>query len=122
MCHSNSNFELLFYQIELYRFFLDHMYLEHGGWNLIFYTGKKQLTLDAEEWSNVHSSNCRIVKGRPDLSYLVPNIIFGNEYENETFSLWEQSEEQNICVKGLHDDIMNTWGMMYCGGRYVFFV
>lgn len=98
---------------EMLEFFLEHMYLDHDGWNLIFYTGTKPLTLDLEEWSN---SNVRVVKGRPQLSYLIPNIIYGNENESAAFSLWEQSEEQIMCVKGLDDDVMSTWGMMYCGG------
>jgi len=98
---------------EMLEFFLDHMYLDHDGWNLIFYTGKTPLSSAIEERSN---ANVRVVKGRPQLSSLIPNIIFGNESESSTFSLWEESEEQIMSVKRLDDHVMSSWGIMYCGG------
>ncbi len=42
------------------RFFLEHMYLDHDGWNIIFYTGKEPLT-SAIESAN---TNVKIIKGR----------------------------------------------------------
>lgn len=85
------------------RFFLEHMYLEHDGWNLIFYTGKEPLT-SAIESAN---TNVKIIKGRyvemtrdyctpslssiyiafsshlhicrPNLSSVIPNVIYGIE-------------------------------------------
>ena len=97
----------------LSRFFLDHIYLDHDGWNLIFYTGETPLSSAIEERSN---ANVRVVKGRPQLSSLIPNIIFGNESESSTFSLWEESKEQIMSVKRLDDHVMSSWGIMYCGG------
>lgn len=56
-------------------FFLEHMYLDHDGWNLIFYTGKKPLNPILHEMN----TNVRIIKGRPDLDVVIPNIIYGIE-------------------------------------------
>ncbi|KAL3778271.1 hypothetical protein ACHAW5_000509 [Stephanodiscus triporus] len=60
---------------EMLEFFLEQMYLEHDGWNLIFYTGKKSLTSAIEN----ANTNVRIIFGRPNLSSIIPNIIFGIE-------------------------------------------
>ncbi|KAL7529340.1 hypothetical protein ACHAXR_006228, partial [Thalassiosira sp. AJA248-18] len=98
--------------LEMLEFFLEHMYLDHDGWNLIFYTGKAPHTSSIE---NVNA-NIRVMRGRPQLSSLIPNVIYGCESESSTFSLWEESEEQNLCVKQLNDNAMSSWGMMYCGG------
>ncbi len=57
------------------RFFLNQMYLEHDGWNLIFYTGKKPLKEEIEK----KQTNIRIIMGRPDLASVIPNIIYGIE-------------------------------------------
>ena len=46
--------------VAICRFFLEHMYLDHDGWNLIFYTGKEPLT-SAIESAN---TNVKIIKGR----------------------------------------------------------
>ena len=89
------------------------MYLDHDGWNLIFYTGKEPLPPGIIE---VYNANVRVVRGRPQLSSLIPNIIYGNESESSTFCLWEKSEKQIMCVKELDEDVMSSWGMMYCGG------
>uniref|UniRef100_A0A7S4NI13 Ferric reductase NAD binding domain-containing protein n=1 Tax=Odontella aurita TaxID=265563 RepID=A0A7S4NI13_9STRA len=56
-------------------FFLEHLYLDHDGWNLIFYTGKEPLLPALEELN----TNVRVIKGRPDLKTVVPNIIYGIE-------------------------------------------
>lgn len=60
----------------LLEFFLRHLYLDHDGWNLIFYTGKEALPADVEIFSN---TNVCIIMGRPKLRQLVPNIIYGIE-------------------------------------------
>ncbi|KAL3922525.1 MAG: hypothetical protein SGILL_002157, partial [Bacillariaceae sp.] len=61
----------------LLKFFLQHLYLDHNGWNLVFYTGKKKLSgIDAGIMSN---SKVCIIQGRPDLSTVIPNIMFGIE-------------------------------------------
>jgi len=56
-------------------FFLEHMYLDHDGWNLIFYTGCKPLIPALEELN----TNVRVIKGRPNLKIVIPNIIYGIE-------------------------------------------
>jgi ferric-chelate reductase len=62
---------------DLLHFFLQHLYLDHGGWNLIFYTGKEQLN---EEHIDIFTNtNVCIIQGRPNLGQLIPNIIFGIE-------------------------------------------
>ena len=43
-----------------FRFFLEHLYLEHDGWNLIFYTGKAPLTSAIER----DNTNFRVIHGR----------------------------------------------------------
>ena len=65
----------------LLEFFLKHMYLDHQGWNLIFYTGKETLGLDEDE-SHVNiftNTNVCIIGGRPNLHEVIPNIIYGIE-------------------------------------------
>ena len=61
--------------VSMLEFFLEHMYLDHDGWNLIFYTGKAPLNPALEELN----TNVRIIKSRPDLSITIPNIIYGIE-------------------------------------------
>jgi ferric-chelate reductase len=61
----------------LLRFFLQHLYLDHQGWNLIFYTGSKKLpgiVIDS-----VADTNVCIIEGRPKLQEVIPNIIYGIE-------------------------------------------
>ena len=57
-------------------FFLDHLYLCHDGWNIIYYSGKAPLNPALEDltWSNV-----RVIKGRPDLETVIVNIVYGIE-------------------------------------------
>ena len=58
----------------LLEFFLHHLYLDHQGWNLIFYTGKKKLrrpSIDILTNTNVYA-----IEGRPNLSELIPNLIY----------------------------------------------
>ena len=88
------------------------MYLDHDGWNFIFYTGNTPLTSAIEECN----TNARVIKGRPQLSSLIPNIIYGVESRWANFRLWEENEVQKVYVKRLDDHVMSSWGMMYCGG------
>ena len=58
-------------------FFMDHLYLNNeGGWILIFYTGKERLSPAIE---NHLTSSTILIKRRPDLHRLIPNIIYGIE-------------------------------------------
>ena len=61
----------------LLQFFLRHLYLDHEGWNLIFYTGKE--ALEEDEMESFANTNICIIHGRPTLSTIVPNIIYGIE-------------------------------------------
>eukprot|EP01083_Nonionella_stella_P260336 887786_1 len=97
---------------EMLEFFLEQMYLNHGGWNLVFYTGKAPLPSAIEE----RNSNVRVIEGRPDLPSLIPNIVYSHESKDPAFSLYEENEFQNMYVKRLDDHIMSSWGVMYCGG------
>lgn len=60
---------------EMLEFFLKHMYLDHDGWNLIYYTGNQPICADLE---NTHT-NIRIIRGRPKLSSVIPNVVYGIE-------------------------------------------
>ncbi|KAL3806640.1 hypothetical protein ACHAXA_001896 [Cyclostephanos tholiformis] len=60
---------------EMLEFFLEQMYLEHDGWNLIFYTGKKSLTSPIKS----ANTNVQVIYERPNLSSIIPNIIYGIE-------------------------------------------
>jgi len=60
----------------LLEFFLRHLYLDHDGWNLIFYTGKEDIGDALDIYTN---TNVCVILGRPNLRNLVPNIIYGIE-------------------------------------------
>ncbi len=47
--------------VSMLEFFLEHLYLDHDGWNLIFYNGKAPLNPALEELN----TNVRIIKSRP---------------------------------------------------------
>jgi predicted ferric reductase len=167
----------------LLEFFLRHLYLDHDGWNLIFYTGKEELQENADIFTN---TNVCIILGRPKLAKLIPNIIYGIEsgwglpehhmaqtlahcVEEEAsihtqvqegisdmdskrefeirdieacqkqftlappresdaildhldfgFKPWECHPKAHSYVKKLsQEDVMATWGIMYCGGAKV---
>ena len=56
---------------------MDHLYLNNDvGWILIFYTGKERLSPAIE---NHLTATTILIKRRPDLHSLVPNIIYGIE-------------------------------------------
>lgn len=61
-------------------FFLNHLYLDHQGWNLIFYTGREKLKSRLLE--SFANTNICIIEGRPKLHNVIPNIIFGIESGN----------------------------------------
>ena len=53
-------------------FYLEHLYLDHDGWNLIFYTGSKPL---GPSILNMNE-NIRILEGRPNIPDIIANIIY----------------------------------------------
>jgi len=74
------------------------MYLEHDGWNLIFYTGKTPL-ISSIESSN---TNIKVIKGRPDLASVIPNIIYGIESKEglpEKYTESSKYEMKQIFIK-----------------------
>ena len=56
-------------------FFLERFELDSEAWNLIFYTGREPIMPALDQ---LHT-NVRIIKSRPDLESILPNIIFGIE-------------------------------------------
>jgi len=61
-------------------FFLKNTVLDEKAINLIFYTGEEPLPKGIENYNLLHAAHIRIVKGRPNVKVLVPNII--NYFEN----------------------------------------
>lgn len=55
---------------------MDHLYLNKMGWVLLFYTGMERLSPAIE--SHLTATTI-LIKRRPDLFQLVPNIIYGIE-------------------------------------------
>jgi hypothetical protein len=64
-------------EAEMLEFFLERFELDPKGWNLIFYTGKAKLFGPFEHLSAI--KNVRIIRGRPDLLTVIPNIIYNIE-------------------------------------------
>jgi len=60
---------------EMLEFFLEKTYLDNNGWCLIFYTGKSPLSSSLES----SNTNVKVIRGRPNLASVVPNIIYGVE-------------------------------------------
>ena len=60
----------------LLEFFLNKLYLDNSGWNIIYYTGKKALQ---DECVRLATGNVVIISGRPNLNELIPTIIYGVE-------------------------------------------
>jgi hypothetical protein len=58
-------------------FFLERAYLDHNGWNLIFYTGQAPLLQTILD--SVRGTNVCIIHGRPRISSVILNIIYGIE-------------------------------------------
>ncbi|KAL7487526.1 hypothetical protein ACHAW6_013122 [Cyclotella cf. meneghiniana] len=81
-------------------FFMDHLYLNNeGGWILIFYTGKERLSPAIE---NHLTLSTILIKRRPDLNQLIPNIIYGIESGLGVPESMKPSEKSR--VKGLIAD------------------
>eukprot|EP00873_Tetraselmis_striata_P026370 jgi/Tetstr1/446634/TSEL_034157.t1 len=109
-------------------FFLEQFDLDNHAWNLIFYTGKEPINPALEE---LHT-NVRIIKQRPNLFSVIPNIIYGieskkglpEEYlkmENPKMSaikaeLAEMASKSDQPPRAKLRRVINTWGIMYCGG------
>lgn len=85
----------------LYRFFMEHYLCFSDGWNLIFYTGRSPLSSAIEE-IDTKRTNVRIVKGRPDFSSLIPNVIYGVESKKglpEKYTLQSKVEMKQLIVR-----------------------
>lgn len=83
-------------------FFLEHLYLDHDGWNLIFYTGTKPLVPALEELN----TNVRLIKGRPNLKVVIPNIIYGIESSTglpETYTSTEMTKMRALLGERMHE-------------------
>jgi len=61
--------------VAMLEFFMDHLWLNNDGWILIFYTGKAELSPAIEN----ANSNIKLVRKRPDLHMIIPNIMYGIE-------------------------------------------
>ena len=80
---------------DLLEFFLDHLYLDHQGWNLIFYTGREELNMAS---LNVHANtNVCIISGRPNLHEVIPAIIFGIESGQGLPENYTSSTRREVC-------------------------
>eukprot|EP00980_Cylindrotheca_fusiformis_P023059 scaffold10086_cov72-Cylindrotheca_fusiformis.AAC.1 len=60
-------------------FFIKHADLSHRGWNLVFYTGKEQLLGIEDVVVTSNGATIHIIRQRPKLNYVIPNIIYGIE-------------------------------------------
>mmetsp|Transcript_20057 Transcript_20057/g.56856 ORF Transcript_20057/g.56856 Transcript_20057/m.56856 type:complete len:275 (+) Transcript_20057:571-1395(+) len=92
---------------DLFMFFLQHhLLLDHSeGWNLIFYTGREDLPDDIiEVYSN---TNVNIIRGRPKLSEVIPNIIYSIESGKGLPERYKPDEEIGI-TEQLVDMLDNT--------------
>ena len=58
-------------------FFVERAYLEHRGWNLIFYTGSEPLIQGTVE--QLEATHVCLIQDQPDLETLIPNLIYGIE-------------------------------------------
>jgi hypothetical protein len=58
-------------------FFMDHLWLNNDGWILIFYTGKEELSRAV--LNSKFNANIKLIKTRPVLEKIIPNIIYGIE-------------------------------------------
>lgn len=70
-------------------FFVKHGEFSRRGWNMIFYTGKQALYVgDTSEVVTSNGALVHIVRARPNLEDLIPNIIYSiesGEYVPEAF-------------------------------------
>jgi len=70
-------------------FFLENAKLDEKGLNLIFYTGKEDDLPESIENYHTNGSNAhvKIIKERPNLSHLIPNII---EFVDKGKDMWKK--------------------------------
>ena len=97
-----SFFFLLLTRRLVLEFFMDHLWLNTDGWILIFYTGKQALS-PAIENSN---TNIKIIKRRPNLPMIIPNIMYGIETGKgipETYIPSEKIKVKEVLAKKLKE-------------------
>lgn len=75
-------------------FFLENAKLDVKAMNLVFYTGKDPLPDQIESYNLSHDAHLEIIKSRPNIGRLIPNII--NYFENpdsdyHKYGLWRKS-------------------------------
>ena len=76
-------------------FFLENAKLDEKGLNIIFYTGKEALPDTIENYHhhfNNGAQHVKIIKGRPNLSYVIPNII---EFVDKGGIDWKKATTMN---------------------------
>jgi hypothetical protein len=56
-------------------FFLENAKLDYNAFNLVFFTGKAALPDMIENYNVSHNAHLKIIKKRPNLSWVIPNII-----------------------------------------------
>jgi hypothetical protein len=62
-------------------FFLKHGEFSSKGWNLVFYTGKDKLYFgDAQNIVTATGAVVHVIKARPDLDKLIPNVSQARMY------------------------------------------
>lgn len=61
---------------DMVKFYLPMLNLNEDGWVLIFYTGKKSLDFDVNDYNK---RGLKIMRGRPNLKRVILNIIYGSE-------------------------------------------
>mmetsp|Transcript_17430 Transcript_17430/g.24892 ORF Transcript_17430/g.24892 Transcript_17430/m.24892 type:complete len:638 (+) Transcript_17430:540-2453(+) len=86
-------------------FYIEHMIVNSDGWNLIFYTGKDSLD-PAVDGMN---TNVCILKGRPDLEAVIPNIIYGIESGEGLPEKYLESEREQV-KRRLADKLLELEG------------
>lgn len=60
-------------------FFIKHAEFDDNGWNLVFYTGKEPLLGIEDVVVTSNGATVYIIRDRPKLNWIIPNIIFGIE-------------------------------------------
>jgi hypothetical protein len=83
-------------------FFLENAKLDERGLNLVFYTGKEELPETIENF-NV-TAHVKIIRKRPDLSILLPNIV--EYFERRHNSCTSSNTNMNSCCKDKKSPIL----------------
>jgi hypothetical protein len=69
-------------------FFLKHGEFSSKGWNLVFYTGKEKLYFgDAHNIVTATGAVVHVIKARPDLDKLIPNVSQARMYSTVVYRL-----------------------------------